>query len=71
MIKGYGKFVSEGDKPTTYQRLRVTIESVLGRRNSGEPPTLSEDRRQELLEQLQRYFAEVDARRQAERTPEA
>lgn len=59
---------------------RATIESLLGRRiledeaisiRAIEPPTLSEGRRQELLEQLQRYFAEVDARRQAGSPEEA
>lgn len=48
------------------------IESLVGRRvmeneaisvRAIEPPSLSDERKRELVEQLKRYFAEVDARR--------
>ena len=51
---------------------KAAIESLLGRRvledeaisvRAIEPPTLSEERKHELAEQLKQYFAEVDARR--------
>lgn len=51
---------------------KAVIESLLGRRvledeavsiRAIAPPALSEERRQDLVEQLKRYFAEVDARR--------
>ncbi|HEY6349032.1 MAG TPA: hypothetical protein VI636_06440 [Candidatus Angelobacter sp.] len=52
---------------------KAAIESLLGRRiledeaisvRAIEPPPLSDERRHELVEQLKKYFAEVDARRQ-------
>jgi hypothetical protein len=52
---------------------KAAIESLLGRRiledeaisvRAIEPPALSDERRHELVEQLKKYFAEVDARRQ-------
>ena len=51
---------------------RAAIESLLGRRiledetlsiRTIASPALSEERKQELVEQLKKYFAEVDARR--------
>jgi len=51
---------------------KAAIESLLGRRvledeaisiRAIEPPTLSNQRRQELADELRKYFAEVDARR--------
>jgi hypothetical protein len=51
---------------------KAAIESLLGRRiledeaisiRAIEPPALSNERKQELIEQLKKYFAEVDARR--------
>ncbi len=35
------------------------------------PPALSDQRRQELLEELKKYFAEVDARRKPSSAEEA
>jgi len=52
---------------------KAAIESLLGRRiledeaisvRAIEPPALSDERKRELVEQLKKYFAEVDARRQ-------
>ncbi len=52
---------------------RAAIESLLGRRvledeaisiRAIESPALSEERKHELVEQLKKYFAEVDARRE-------
>lgn len=57
---------------------RAAIESLLGRRvledeaisiRAIEPPALSDERKQQLVEQLKKYFAEVDARRK-EGSPE-
>ncbi len=51
---------------------KAAIESLLGRRvledeaisiRAISPPALTEERKHELAEQLQNYFAEVDARR--------
>jgi hypothetical protein len=51
---------------------RAAIESLLGRRiledeaisiRAIESPALSEERKHELVEQLKKYFAEVDGRR--------
>ena len=51
---------------------KAAIESLLERRileheaisiRAIEPPALSEERKHELIEQLKKYFAEVDARR--------
>ena len=51
---------------------RAAIESLLGRRvledeaisiRAIESPALSDERKHELVEQLKKYFAEVDARR--------
>jgi hypothetical protein len=51
---------------------RTAIESLLGRRvtedeeisvRAVQPPALSDQRRKELVEELTKYFAEVDARR--------
>ena len=51
---------------------KAAIESLLGRQiledeaisiRAIEPPALSNERKQELIEQLKKYFAEVDARR--------
>jgi hypothetical protein len=51
---------------------KAAIESLLGRRllesedisvRAFEPAALSDERRHELVEQLKKYFAEVDARR--------
>jgi len=59
---------------------RAAIESLLGRRmledeaisiRAIESPPLSVERKQELLEQLKRYFDEVDAHRQAGSPKEA
>jgi ribosome recycling factor len=36
-----------------------------------QPPALSEERRQQLAEELRKYFAEVDARRQSGSETEA
>ncbi len=50
------------------------IESLVGRRlledeaisvRAFSPPTISDERRNEILEELKRYFAEVDANRKA------
>jgi len=52
---------------------KTAIESLLGRRVLEDeeisvraicPPALSEQRRKELIEELKKYFAEADARRQ-------
>ena len=49
---------------------KAVIESLLGRRvledealsiRAIEPPALSDERKREVVEQLKRYFAEVDA----------
>jgi hypothetical protein len=59
---------------------KAVIESLLGRTimeneaisvRAIEPPVLSEQRRQELVEELSRYFAEVDARRRPGSADEA
>jgi len=59
---------------------RVAIESLLGRRvlddeaisvRAIEPPTLSDQQKHELAEQLRKYFADVDARRHPGSTTEA
>jgi hypothetical protein len=59
---------------------KKAIESLLGRRvlegeaisvRAIEPPTLPEDRRKELAEELRKYFAEVDARRKPGSAEEA
>jgi len=51
---------------------KAAIESLLERRileheaisiRAIEPPALSEERKHELIEQLKKYFAEIDARR--------
>jgi len=52
---------------------KAAVESLLGRRvledeavsiRAIEPPALSDERKHELAEQLKKYFADVDARRQ-------
>jgi len=59
---------------------RAAIESLLGRRvleeeaisvRAIEPPALSDQRRQELAQDLRKYFAEVDARRKPGSAEEA
>jgi ligand-binding sensor protein len=59
---------------------KTAIESLLGRRvlededisvRAIQRPALSDQRRQELLEQLRKYFAEVDARRKPASAEEA
>jgi hypothetical protein len=59
---------------------KAAIESLLGRRvlededisvRAIQRPALSDERRQELLEQLRKYFAEVDARRKPASAEEA
>lgn len=59
---------------------KAVIESLLGRHvqeneavsvRAIEPPTLSDERRRELVEQLNKYFAEVDARRKPGSADEA
>jgi len=59
---------------------RAVIESLLGRRvpeeeaigvRAIEPPALSDQRRQELAEDLRKYFAEADARRKPGSAEEA
>ena len=59
---------------------KTAIESLLGRRvledeaisvRAIEPPALSDQRRQELAEELRQYFAEVDARRKPGSAEEA
>ena len=59
---------------------KTAIESLLGRRvledeaisvRAIEPPALPDQRRQELAEELRRYFAEVDARRKPGSAEEA
>jgi hypothetical protein len=59
---------------------KAAIESLLGRRLLGsedisvcafEPLALSDERRRELVEQLKKYFAEVDARRKTGSPEEA
>ena len=59
---------------------KAVIESLLGRRvleneaisvRAIEPPPLSDQRRQEAVEQLRKYFAEVDARRKPGSAEEA
>ena len=56
------------------------VESLVGRRVledeaisvcAFEPPTLSDDRRQEIANELRKYFAEVDANRQPASPEEA
>jgi hypothetical protein len=56
------------------------IESLVGRRvledeavsvRAFEPPAISDERRQEIVDELRKYFAEVDANRQAASTDEA
>jgi len=51
---------------------RILVESLLGRRvldneaisvRAFEPPVISDQRRQQITEDLKRYFAEVDAHR--------
>ena len=59
---------------------RAAIESLLGRRiledetisvRAIESPSLSDERKRELVEQLKKYFAEVDARRKPGSSEEA
>jgi hypothetical protein len=59
---------------------KAVIESLLGRRvledeaisvRAIEPPPLSDQRRKELVEELGKYFAEVDARRKPGSAEEA
>ena len=59
---------------------KAAIESLLGRRvledeaisvRAIEPPPLSDQRRQELAEELRKYFSEVDARRKPGSAAEA
>jgi hypothetical protein len=59
---------------------KAVIESLLGRRvledeaisvRAIEPPPLSDQRRQELVEELRKYFAEVDTRRKPGSAEEA
>ena len=59
---------------------RAVIESLLGRRvledeaisvRAIQPSALSDQRRQELVEELRKYFAEVDARRKPGSAEEA
>jgi len=59
---------------------KAAIESLLGRRvledeaisvRAIEPPPLSDQRRQELAEELRKYFAAVDARRKPGSAAEA
>jgi hypothetical protein len=59
---------------------KTVIESLLGRRiledeaisvRAIEAPALSDQRRQELAEELRKYFAEVDARRKPGSAEEA
>ena len=59
---------------------KVTIESLLGRRvldeeaisvRAIEPPALSDQQKHELADQLRKYYAEVDARRQPGSADEA
>jgi L-lactate utilization protein LutC len=59
---------------------KTAIESLLGRHvmeeetisvRAFEPPAISDERRQEITEQLKRYFAEVDANRKAVSDEEA
>jgi hypothetical protein len=56
------------------------IERLVGRRvldgeaisvRAFEPPTISDERRQEIAEELRKYFAEVDANRQPASADEA
>ena len=59
---------------------RAVFETLLGRRvledeaisvRAIQPPSLSDQRRQELVEELNKYFAEVDARRKPVSAEEA
>jgi hypothetical protein len=59
---------------------KAAIESLLGRRvledeeisiRAIQPPALSDQRRKELVNELTKYFAEVDARRKPGSTEEA
>jgi L-lactate utilization protein LutC len=59
---------------------KVAIESLVGRQvleeeavsvRAFEPPTLSDRRRQEIVDALKQYFAEVDASRKAVSAEEA
>jgi len=59
---------------------KAVLETLLGRRvlegeeisvRAIQPPALSDQRRQELVEDLKKYFAEVDARRQPASADEA
>ncbi len=59
---------------------KVAIESLLGRRvldgetisvRTVEPPSLSDQQKRELAEELRKYFAEIDARRQPGSAEEA
>jgi hypothetical protein len=59
---------------------KAVIESLLGRRvledeaisvRAIQPPVLSDQRRQELVDELNKYFAEVDARRKPGSAEEA
>ena len=59
---------------------RAAIESLLGRRiledetisvRAIDSPSLSDERKRELVEQLKKYFAEVDARRKPGSSEEA
>jgi len=59
---------------------RAAIESLLGRRiledetisvRAIESPSLSDERKRELVEQLKKYFAEVDGRRKPGSSEEA
>jgi hypothetical protein len=59
---------------------KAVIESLLGRRvledeaisvRAIQPPALSDQRRQELVEKLRKYFADVDARRKPVSAEEA
>jgi hypothetical protein len=59
---------------------KVAIESLLGRRvledeeisvRAIQPPSLSDERRKELVEQLRTYFEEVDSRRKPASAEEA
>jgi ribosome recycling factor len=59
---------------------KAVVETLLGRRvledeeisvRAIQPPPISEQRRKELVEQLQKYFAEVDSRRKPASPEEA
>jgi hypothetical protein len=71
VVHNQGMFMTRAAKDLSPDQ-KTAIESLLGRRvredeeisiRTIRPPALPEQRRKELVEELKKYFAEVDARR--------